>query len=301
MQNGVVFSYFHCKLYNGFLNWNVRLVRLISKGKKMRKKAFTLIELLVVIAIIALLLSILLPSLQLAKDKVKRINCSANLRSLAMAAILYAEDNSGLTPCSTVGWSEGPGWVGRTCEQLSGEAFPIDEQITAIENGQLYKYIKNTKGWRCPEDPDREQLRSYGMAAEWWGAYTTSDNSITYDPGAPNGIVYRKIENIKLPSKRFIFMDSQGKMRDGYFALWYSQFLWWNIPNINHGGGSVNGFADAHTDYYKLGQETIDNAEIALAGGAFGMPQTPPETEEGIEDLVYYQRATWATSARAAQ
>ncbi len=53
-------------------------------------KGFTLIELLVVIAIIALLLSILLPSLSLAKDVAKRIACSANLRSLGMAAIFYA-------------------------------------------------------------------------------------------------------------------------------------------------------------------------------------------------------------------
>ena len=261
-------------------------------------KGFTLIELLVVIAIIALLLSILIPSLQLAKDHVKRIGCSANLRSLAMAAILYAEENDGRTPCSTVEWSGGPGWVGRTCVQSSGEAFPIKDQITAIQNGQLYKYIENTKGWQCPADPDREQLRSYGMAAQWWGKHTTSDNSISYDPAAPSDIVYKKIDKIKLPSQKFLFMDSQGKMRDGYFALWYTPFLWWNIPNFNHAGGSVNGFADGHADYYKLGQETIDNAKIGLATGAFGMPQNPPQTGKGIEDLRYYQRATCGRTAQ---
>jgi hypothetical protein len=245
-----------------------------------------------------LLLSILMPSLQLVKDQANRIGCSANLRSLAMAAILYAEENAGRTPCSTVQWAGGPGWVGRTCEQSSGKAFPTEDQITAIQNGQLYKYIENTKGWRCPADPDREQMRSYGMAAQWWGLHTTSDNSITYDSDAPSGIVYRKIDKIKGPSQRFLFMDSQGKMRDGYFALWYTNFLWWNIPNFNHGGGSVNGFADGHVKYYKLGPETIDNARISLAGGGFGMPQSPPQTEKGIEDLRYYQRATWGTAAQ---
>ncbi len=146
-------------------------------------KGFTLIELLVVIAIIAVLLSILIPSLQLAKDQAKRVGCSANLRSLAMAAILYAEENDGHTPCSTVDWNSGPGpgWVGRTCLQSTGEAFTVEKQIIAIQSGQLYKYIENTKGWRCPADPDREQMRSYGMAAQWWGNYITSDNSISYD------------------------------------------------------------------------------------------------------------------------
>ena len=263
-------------------------------------KGFTLIELLVVIAIIALLLSILMPSLQLAKDQVKRVGCSVNLRSLATAAILYAEENDGHTPCSTVEWNSGPGpgWVGRTCMQSSGEALPVEEQITAIQNGQLYKYIENTKGWRCPSDPDREQMRSYGMAAQWWGNYITSDNSISYDPAAPSDIVYRKISNIKLPSQRFLFMDSQGKMRDGYFALWYSEFLWWNIPNFNHGGGSVNGFADGHVLYYKLGPETIENAKIGLESGGFGMPQDSPQTQKGIDDLRCYQRATWGTAAQ---
>lgn len=259
----------------------------------MKHKGFTLIELLVVIAIIALLLAVLMPALGKAKDHAKRIGCSANLRSLGLAAILYAEDNDGRTPCSTVAWSGGSGWVGRTCEQLSGEAFPIREQITAIESGQLYKYIKNTKGWRCPADPDREQMRSYGMAPQWWGGYTTANNSIGYDSAAPGGIVYKKIEKIKNPSKRFLFMDSQGKMRDGYFALWYTRFLWWNIPNFNHAGGSVNGFADGHAAYYKLGQETIGNAEMGLASGGFGMPQSQPKTDKGIEDLKHYRRATW--------
>jgi prepilin-type N-terminal cleavage/methylation domain-containing protein/prepilin-type processing-associated H-X9-DG protein len=59
------------------------------------RKAFTLIELLVVIAIIALLLSVIVPGLQKAKEKSRELGCRNNLRQLCMGLTFYAEDNDG--------------------------------------------------------------------------------------------------------------------------------------------------------------------------------------------------------------
>ncbi|HEY0007874.1 MAG TPA: prepilin-type N-terminal cleavage/methylation domain-containing protein [Tepidisphaeraceae bacterium] len=62
---------------------------------KRSTKGFTLVELLVVIGIIALLISILLPSLNRARESANRIKCSANLRSIGQAMMLYANDTAG--------------------------------------------------------------------------------------------------------------------------------------------------------------------------------------------------------------
>jgi len=56
---------------------------------------FTLIELLVVIAIIALLMAVLLPSLNAAREQARATACRANLKQWGLIASLYAEENNG--------------------------------------------------------------------------------------------------------------------------------------------------------------------------------------------------------------
>jgi prepilin-type N-terminal cleavage/methylation domain-containing protein len=73
-------------------------MKLLSNRCPRSRSAFTLVELLVVIGIIALLISILLPSLRKAREASKRINCMSNLRQIATACFNYAADNKGQFP-----------------------------------------------------------------------------------------------------------------------------------------------------------------------------------------------------------
>ena len=68
-----------------------------------RKYAFTLIELLVVVAIIALLLSILAPSLSKARSLAERITCQTNVKQLTLGFLIYSQNNDGKLPLNTRG------------------------------------------------------------------------------------------------------------------------------------------------------------------------------------------------------
>ncbi|MEP0848193.1 MAG: type II secretion system protein, partial [Phycisphaerae bacterium] len=72
--------------------------RLSNAGTVRKQAGFTLIELLVVVAIIALLISILMPSLQNARDQAKAVKCASNLAHVGKAFGAYLGENRSVYP-----------------------------------------------------------------------------------------------------------------------------------------------------------------------------------------------------------
>lgn len=114
-----------------------------------QKRGFTLVELLVVISIIALLLAILMPSLQRAREQARSVVCRANLRGLGQIFALYAEGNSGRLPkYSYIGSLKtkygSDQWFGEILMGYSGYVIDMDDQF-----GRTYCRCPSHK-WKEP-------------------------------------------------------------------------------------------------------------------------------------------------------
>jgi len=125
------------------------------------RSAFTLVELLVVIGIIALLISILLPTLSRAREHAYRVQCMSNERQILSAVMIYTNQwKQSLPNCNWASaalaiqrWGvpgpsgaliAGPGWLYQE---------PNKNKQADVETGVIWPFLRTYQIYHCPKDP----------------------------------------------------------------------------------------------------------------------------------------------------
>lgn len=224
------------------------------------KTAFTLIELLVVIAIIALLVSILLPSLQNAKELARRVSCQSQMRAISTAVSLYSAENDGylFTTSNTSGVPQEVNWM-----YAIRPYFGITEPISSSATGEEYLH--------CP---------SHEIPATWnpWQWFYSSF-AANAEPNAFNrcynygGNYYENrnnISNIVNPAEVMMYVETGGDMMPIAHTLILYSIQYYGVDGIiadRHGGGLNEIFFDGHVAYRKRADfPQLDVSELYWGG-----------------------------------
>ena len=160
-----------------------------------RRRGFTLVELLVVIGIVALLISILLPTLTRARESARRAACLSNLRQVHLTFMFYAQDNRDRVP---IGYRVNN-------RQFNSMVFSSTSKKFVLF-GVLYKagYMKDPRIFFCPSEVDPQSLLRSNLNAwppgnptqqVYAGYGGRADSLIPDDLSTANPLTFPKLAN----------------------------------------------------------------------------------------------------------
>ncbi len=234
----------------------------------MKRHAFSVIELLVAIGILAILLSIILPSVQYARELSKRMQCAGHQREIIQAWGTWSVDNNYKLISLRTSLSEDPNaWVD------TGNA------PTSITNGAMYPYLESSAPYVCPNER-KEYVRSYSGIAFLNG----HDTGYAYTPW-PNPITDYRI--IKAPDNQLVFLEeadprsyNQGSWVIHPESSTTNPNQWIDFVAVNHSEGDNVAFADGHVEMLKY----LDDRTLNFVNN-----ETFSQVHANNADLKWYQ------------
>jgi prepilin-type N-terminal cleavage/methylation domain-containing protein/prepilin-type processing-associated H-X9-DG protein len=257
-------------------------------------KGFTLVELLIVIAILAILLTILSPALETAREQATGAVCMANQRTLAFAWTLYAEDNKG----HLVGADNNPdkNWYCWAICPLDKYNNPIqgyvdgvspatmEEKQRGIMAGRLWNYVKDLNAYHCRGD--RRKFDGNKMTFRTYSISTAMNSP--YAPGYGHE-TFKRIGSISTPEEFYVFVE-EADQRGWNINSWAvypmgspDQNYWVDELAIWHNNAGTLGFADGHAECRKwIDERTIEIMESEYKWDKLYQPNNP--------DLQYMQQ-----------
>ncbi len=290
----------------------------------MRKKnGFTLIELLVVISIIALLIAILMPALNKAREQASGTVCLANQKSLMLAYIMYADENDGrvvggyASESATSNLACNYQWAyypqddaGNPADVYQGGIIPtLQYRINGLEKGELWKYLKTHEVYHCPGDSrDRKGAKVGGGGASvdmdyfyMYRSYSLPDCLSALPDAQIAATPYfwlenpiRKLTQVRNPSRRYSFVEDAFAASVQYtfnaggwsFAPWPNGVhdeKWWDPPAGFHNNAATYSFFDGHAEMHSWVHKDTREFIMDPASGIGNRPFDP--VVDGNEDM----------------